>query len=95
MPFVGRSLEPVHIRRGVIGASNVSLGGEHEALANGSLARVLRQIADLCLFADGLQRELLDESARLAARCSRLRGRARDLADRARRLNVLDEPLRE
>ncbi|KYN39194.1 Wiskott-Aldrich syndrome protein family member 3 [Trachymyrmex septentrionalis] len=76
MPFVMRKVEPRHVCRGHVPAGSHPgwpVGAELEAVANGTLASSLKQLASLLTVAEDIFTNLTAELAQVAERSGHLR----------------------
>ena len=86
MPLQKRLVEPTAVCRGTLPA-DTTLPGELEAVTNGTLSNVVRQLSSLSRHAEDMFGELFREAERLAHRSNGLQQRIDSLADRVTRLD--------
>ena len=86
MPFQKRLVEPTDVCRGALPA-DTTLPSELEAVTNGTLSNVVRQLSSLSRHAEDMFGELFREAERLAHRSNGLQLRIDSLADRVTRLD--------
>lgn len=74
MPLPKRMVEPVHVARGTI-PDEIGFPSELEAVTNGSLANVVRQLSSLSKHAEDVFAELTRDSRDIADRANSLQAR--------------------
>lgn len=88
MPLSKRVIEPIHISRGTIPhPDQCSLQNELEAVTNGTLSNVIRQLSSLSRHAEDLFGELAREARNLASRANSLQARLDKLAVKTTQLD--------
>lgn len=87
MPFQKRLVEPSAVCRAAAPAPDTSLSSELEAVTNGALAHVVRQLSSLSRHAEDMFGELFREAERIVHRSNGLQLRIDSLADKVTRLD--------
>jgi len=90
MPLLLRSVEPSHISRGTL-PDRFKVQNDLEAVANGTLSNVIRQLSSLSHYAQELFTDLISVGSEIATRANNLQARVDRLAVRVGQIDSIQE----
>ena len=90
MPLLLRTVEPSHVSRGTL-PDRFQVPNDLEAVANGTLANVIRQLSSLSQHAEELFTDLISVGTEIAHRASNLQARIDRLAVRVGHIDAVQE----
>jgi len=90
MPLLLRTVEPTHVSRGTL-PERFSVPNDLEAVANGTLANVIRQLSALSHHGEELFTDLISVASGIAQRAGNLQGRIDRLAVKVAQIDAVQE----